>query len=197
MSQWVFKNLHCEIKSGARVAITGQNGSGKSTLLQVVSGFMSISTGALTHQRDGINVPVENWHGHLSYAAPYLELPEEYTLKEIIYFQSNFKPLLSNLTPDMLLERSGLGGSRHKPYKHFSSGMKQRARLMLAICSEAPLLLLDEPLSNLDAAGAEWYQSLIEDFGRGKTIIVCSNNLADEISFCQLKLNMADFKEEK
>lgn len=197
MSQWIFRNLHCEIKAGERLAITGYNGSGKSTLLQVISGFMSVSEGALRHQRDGIDLPVENWHRHLSYAAPYLEVPEEYTFAELIDFQLKFKKFQPDLTTDFLLERSGLGASRNKPYKHYSSGMKQRARLMLAICAEAPLLLLDEPLSNLDASGTAWYQSLIAEFGKSKTIIVCSNNQNDEIAFCSRQLNMADFKLEK
>jgi ABC-type multidrug transport system ATPase subunit len=72
--------------------------------------------------------------------------------------------------------------------KNFSSGMKQRLKLTLAIMSDTPLLLLDEPLSNLDENGATWYQQMVRDFAGDRTIVVCSNMNEKEIGFCHEKI---------
>lgn len=196
MSQWIFKNLHYTIHPGERISITGFNGSGKSTLLQVISGFQSVSEGSITYQLGDQNIPEDKWYQHLSYAAPYIELPEEYTFEELIRFQSTFKPFPKGLTVDELLKASELEQIGGKAIKHFSSGMKQRVRLTLSICAGVPLLLLDEPLSNLDERGAVWYHSMIHQYGKDKTILVCSNNVRDEISFCHRQLDIRDFKPE-
>lgn len=196
MSQWIFKNLHFEISNGERISITGFNGSGKSTLLQVISGFQSLSEGAIAYKVQGSNIPDEKWYQHLSYAAPYIDLPEEYTFEELIRFQATFKPFHSGITGHELLKASELEHIGGKAIKHFSSGMKQRVRLTLSICASSPLLLLDEPLSNLDERGAKWYHAMIDQYAREKTILVCSNNVQDEISFCNRQLNIQDYKPE-
>lgn len=196
ISQWIFKNIHFEIHPGERLSITGFNGSGKSTLLQAISGFQTITEGSITYQLDKGIIPEDKWYQHLSYAAPYIEMPDEYTFEELIRFQSTFKPFQNSLTVQSLLKASELKEIDKKALKHFSSGMKQRVRLTLAICAATPLLLLDEPLSNLDERGAIWYHSMIEQFGKGKTILVCSNNVRDEISFCERQLNIQDYKPE-
>ena len=73
--------------------------------------------------------------------------------------------------------------------------MKQRVRLTLAILADCPLLLLDEPVSNLDKAAIEWYKNLINTYALHKTIVVCSNSIKEEHSFCNKELDMADYKQ--
>jgi ABC-2 type transport system ATP-binding protein len=77
--------------------------------------------------------------------------------------------------------------------RNFSSGMKQRLKLVLAICSQAPLLLLDEPTTNLDAQGTAWYADLISQFGGQRSIVVASNVEAD-YAFCEGKVDIRDYK---
>ncbi|MBC7744870.1 MAG: ATP-binding cassette domain-containing protein, partial [Flavobacterium sp.] len=77
--------------------------------------------------------------------------------------------------------------------KNFSSGMKQRVKLALAFCSDTKILLLDEPVSNLDHQGVEWYLSLIEQFSSDRLVIVCSNQ-QQEYGFCDERINVEDFK---
>ena len=69
--------------------------------------------------------------------------------------------------------------------------MKQRLKLALALLSSTEIVLLDEPLTNLDENGVLFYKKLIGEFAAQKTILVCSNNIADEIYFCnkQIKLD--------
>lgn len=83
--------------------------------------------------------------------------------------------------------------SKNKAVKYFSSGMKQRLKLALAFCSDTALLMLDEPTSNLDTQGVDWYLSLVEQFSTGRLTIICSNQ-EHEYSFCKNRLSITDYK---
>jgi ABC-type multidrug transport system ATPase subunit len=71
--------------------------------------------------------------------------------------------------------------------------MKQRVKLALAFCSDTKILLLDEPVSNLDQQGVEWYLSLIEQFSSERLVIVCSNQ-EHEYAFCGNRVRVEDYK---
>jgi len=68
--------------------------------------------------------------------------------------------------------------------------MKQRTKLLLALIADTPLVLLDEPLSNLDADAAMWYRKLIDDFGGNRTFLVCSNHQLNEYDFCTREIQL-------
>jgi ABC-type multidrug transport system ATPase subunit len=72
--------------------------------------------------------------------------------------------------------------------------MKQRLKLGLAILADTPVLLLDEPVSNLDKPSIQWYKELVTQFASHRTVIVCSNNIDDEHFFCTRQINISDFK---
>lgn len=192
--QWVFRNLQLHIKGSEKLAITGLNGSGKSTLLQIISGFQSLTEGSIHFSLNENTIPIDQWYHQLTYAAPYIDLPEEYNLQELLSFYSSFKPFQNNLSNEDVIDIMQLGNSSNKAIKHFSSGMKQRLKLSMAILSDTPVLLLDEPLSNLDKNGHAWYHELIQKYAGHKTILVCSNNIEEEIRFCNSKLDIHDFK---
>lgn len=192
--EWIFKDLSLQIPPGARVALLGSNGSGKSTLLQVISGYLIPDSGKVNFTTNTTEVKQEDAHELISFASPYLQLTEEFTLKEMIEHTALFKPFINRSNTSEVIDIMELKAAANKPIKHFSSGMKQRAKLGLAILADAPLLFLDEPLSNLDANGNKWYQKMIENYGAKKTIVVCSNAIKDEYSFCEKELNMADHK---
>jgi ABC-type multidrug transport system ATPase subunit len=191
--EWLFRNLSLNVPQGGRVAILGPNGSGKSTLLQIISGYMVPSAGNISWKLNEQELTHENVFRTLSYAAPYLELTDELTPLEIISFQRINKPFFQHLSNHHLLEIMQLEKFANRPVTLFSSGMKQRLKNGLAILSDVPLLLLDEPCSNFDAAAMEWYQNMIRDFASQKTILVCSNNQNVEFSFCSQAINIQDF----
>jgi ABC-type multidrug transport system ATPase subunit len=93
-----------------------------------------------------------------------------------------------------VLELSGLQHAAHKELKVFSSGMKQRLKLTLAILSNCKVLLLDEPCANLDAKAIDWYQQMIETYASTKLMLVCSNHLTYEYEFCKEQINTETFK---
>jgi len=191
--EWIFKNLNYDFETGNNYAILGANGSGKSTLLQVLAGSSIPSVGKLVYS-NGKAIEDENIFRHISFCAPYLELIEEFTFPEIIRFQSKMKKFQKTISEKEILKIAFLDDSANKQIKYFSSGMKQRAKLALSVLSDTPVLLLDEPTSNLDSNGVEWYKSLICDYSSDKLIIVCSNNQKDEFSFCNKEIRVEDYK---
>jgi ABC-type multidrug transport system ATPase subunit len=172
---WLFKNINFVIKSKQTVAITGHNGSGKSTLLQLILGYQPASHGTVKYTLNGSEVADESLFKHTAFVAPYLELPEELTLLEAIEFHFSFKQLQSHKSIEQMIFDAGLKGSEHKYIKYFSSGMKQRLKLLLAFNDTSALLLLDEPTSNLDEKGIAWYQQLLASQHHTRTIIIASN----------------------
>ena len=190
--EWIIKGVDFSFDSGQKYAISGPNGSGKSTLLSIVLGSLSPSTGEIIY-KNGKDVHADEIYKHVSFAAPYLDLVEEFTLQETIDFHFKFKKYIDGFDSAAVLELLGLNKSQDKALKHFSSGMKQRTKLVLACCADTELLILDEPTSNLDEQGVIRYLALIEKFTAGRTVIVGSNQ-AHEYSFCNHQLNISDYK---
>jgi ABC-type multidrug transport system ATPase subunit len=178
--KWIFKGLNMRFDSGLHYAITGKNGSGKSTLLMIIAGYINPSKGMVVRLFEEKSIEAEEVYKQVSISSPYLELIEDYSLEEILIFHGKFKPFLPGFNLESLISLSGLKESRHKALKHFSSGMKQRVKLLLAIMSNTQLVLLDEPCANLDSDAVSWYQQLKQDYGKNRSFIICSNHNPEE-----------------
>ncbi|SHK79726.1 ABC transporter ATP-binding protein [Hymenobacter psychrotolerans] len=189
---WIFRGLTHTFQPGTATAVLGPNGAGKSTLLNTLSGQLLPTAGTLRYTQAGTLVPVEEMPPLLAYAAPYLELIEELTLTELLQFHTRFKPLRPGFGPKQLIELMYLEKSSHKLVRDFSSGMKQRLKLALALYADTPLLLLDEPTTNLDRAGVAWYQEHVRATLAGRTVLV-SSNVPEEYDFCSSQLLITDF----
>jgi len=190
--EWIFRNLTHMFRAGTTTAILGPNGAGKSTLLNTLSGQILPTAGTILYEHQGQPVAVEDVPVRLAYAAPYLELIEELTLTELIRFHTRFKPLRPGLSAEELITLMYLEKSRHKLVRDFSSGMKQRLKLALALYADTPLLLLDEPTTNLDRTGVAWYQEHVRATLAGRTVLV-SSNVPEEYDFCTEQVNIIDF----
>lgn len=188
---WIFRHLTYEFSAGQSYAIIGPNGSGKSTLLQVLSGAMQLNEGNGEWIIDNGKLASENIYSHVSICAPYLEVVEEMNLEEFFSFHQNFKSLL--LSSEKIISLLGLENARQKQIRNYSSGMKQRVKLAQAIFSDVPVVLLDEPCTNLDAAGIQLYHNLINEYCRNRMVIVSSNDEV-EYGFCKQRINISDYK---
>jgi ABC-type multidrug transport system ATPase subunit len=192
--EWIFSNLDFSFVIGQHYALIGNNGSGKSTLLQIIAGYIGLTKGQINWvNAAGQPIDSTNIYQHISIATPYLELVEEFTALEQIAFHQQFKSIQSDIQAIDILEKIGLSKAADKQIRNFSSGMKQRLKLALAIFDQAPILLLDEPCSNLDHEGIQTYQQLMQAHAMHKLIIVASND-AQEYQFCSQQLSLADFK---
>lgn len=191
---WIFKNVDYRFDTQQRYAILGQNGAGKSTLMKIISGHLSPSNGKVSFLLEGENLSVDDRYKQVSYAAPYMELIEEFSLTEAINFHAQFKPFYSGLSTEKIIGLLGFEKSADKEVRYFSSGMKQRLKLALAICSDTKVLLLDEPTTNLDTQGAAWYKSLLTTYGQNRIVIIATNVEEDYTFFCDNVLKITDFQ---
>ena len=189
--EWIFRHFEYEFLSGKKYAITGSNGSGKSTLLQVIAGALTHNEGNIEMTLNGSLLLEENCYQYLSIAAPYLELIEEMTAIEFLSFHAAFKPLTCPI--ETILSLTNLEKAAHKQIRYYSSGMKQRLKLAQAFFCSAPVLLLDEPTTNLDAEGIGLYQQLVAEHTHQKLVIISSND-PQEYEFCDQVVEIGKYK---
>ena len=192
--KYVFKGITLERTTEQHLAILGSNGSGKSTLLKTLTGALIPFGGSVTTEINGASIAEENQFKYLSLAAPYLELIEEYTLIEFLNFYTKLKPLRADFSVQKFIQEAYLEEAQDRELRYFSSGMKQRVKLALAFFTDCPFVFLDEPLSNLDKRGYDWYQSLTEKYTKDRLFFVCSNETEAEYAFCSSSIRIEDFK---
>jgi ABC-2 type transport system ATP-binding protein len=181
---WIFRRFSVELTEGKKYVVLGPNGSGKSTLLKIVSGGSLLSEGTIEYTLDQKKIKAEEVFRYVSVAAPWLDIPEEYSLEELLIFHTQFKQFANNISMKDAMKIIELEHTREKQYRAFSSGMKQRVKLGLAILTDAPLLLLDEPITALDNRAIEWYKTMINTYAKEKTVVVFSNLREEEYGFC-------------
>ncbi len=190
--EWIFRRFNYTFRSGNSYAITGSNGSGKSTLLQVVSGALTHNEGTIeVKSNEQLPINNEQLYRLVSIAAPYLELVEEMTATEMLQFHRGFKELTAPI-PE-ILQTVALENAANKQIRYYSSGMKQRLKLAQAFFSNTPVLLLDEPTTNLDADGIALYHNLIKKYTANRLVIVSSND-KQEYDFCEDVISISDYK---
>jgi len=184
---WIFRDLSLRIESGERVAITGRNGSGKSTLLRMLTGSLSATKGQIDYFEGDSPIPADLVSSKINFCAPYIELPEEFSLRELLRFHSTFRTPTMEITA--IMERFGYPNALDKKIGHYSSGMKQRVRVLLAFFFEADLIALDEPTTNFDEAGIAWYLKEINRLDENRTILISSNQRY-EFDFCKKSIEL-------
>jgi ABC-type multidrug transport system ATPase subunit len=196
-SEWIFRELSYSFEKDNAYAVLGRNGSGKSTLLQVIAGSINPTSGTVNYRSGGQEIPVEKIFQRLTIVAPYQELIEEFTLREMLDFHFFFKSPVPGITIPGIIDRIGFKDSGRKTIRFFSSGMKQRVKLILALFSDVDIVLLDEPTMNLDESGTDWYLQLVGELSKNRIILVCSNLQQKETAFCKEKLFIEDYKPQR
>ena len=182
--EWIVKDFSYQFESGTVYGIWGPNGSGKSTLLRLISGHLSASRGRISFQINDQSIPASALYPYLSICAPYIDPIEELSLTEAIDFHFRFKKLRAGLELSALPQVFQLDGHQRRRISSFSSGMRQRVQLGLAICSDTPLLLRDEPSVTLDENGKAWAQELLKAQRKDRLVVIASNERSD-LAQCQ------------
>ena len=129
----------------------------------------------------------------MAIAAPYLELIEEMTGQELLDFHQTFKPFIKGKNSAAILHEVGLSDAAQKQIRYYSSGMKQRLKLAQSFFCDTPVLLLDEPCTNLDQNGIELYHRLLSLYTQNRIVIIASNDPV-EYKFCQQQLLLSEYK---
>ena len=190
---WIFKDVNYSFAAPNAYALLGPNGSGKSTLLRIIAGMQSTSLGKMFYYKEDKPIAANEIFSYISFSAPGMELVEELTLCEFFDFHFSFKQPLPGLSIDKIIQLSGLKDAADKPITDYSSGMKQRVKLAQAIFANTPILLLDEPCTNLDQQGVDQYREWMETYGKDRLTLVASND-PREYFFCQEQLVIEDYK---
>lgn len=190
--EWIFLNFDYTFNPSQSYAIIGPNGSGKSTLLQIIGGAMVASTGKIIYTNSSGQIDPEDVYKYIAYSAPYLELIEEMSVTELLGYHGKFKPFFRGSNISEMIQLGGLHDASHKQIRYYSSGMKQRVKLLQAIFSDTPCILLDEPCTNLDEEGIALYKQLIDQFCRNRLVIISSNDPV-EYEFCDTRIDISSF----
>jgi ABC-type multidrug transport system ATPase subunit len=176
-NHWIFRGISASFETGKRYALLGSNGSGKSTLLRIVAGMQQPSKGNLYyHDSSSTVIKPEKLYQLVAYCAPGMDLVEEFSLEEILRFHFSFKKIRPGVDVPQILSLMGLQQARDKMLHECSSGMKQRVKLAQAFFADTPVLLLDEPCSNLDAAGVEMYAAWLKSYSDNRIVVIASND---------------------
>ncbi len=192
--EWIFRNLTREFTAGNMYAVTGPNGSGKSTMLQVLWGQVPPSSGIIHYKNSTSLVAEDEIFKHISIAAPYMDLVPEFTLDEQLRFHFRVKKIRENFSIEQLLEIAALNDSRAKAIGNFSSGLKQRIKLLIALYTQCEALFLDEPGTNLDSKAFGWYRSELEKLP-SKTLVFIASNNPEEYPYGAHHIGVMDYKD--
>ncbi len=155
----VLRDVNGAAAAGETLLVTGPNGCGKSTLLRCLAGLMAPERGTIECRAGGELLDVDERRRAIGYVAPDLEFYRELSTAENLDFFSRLRAIPAERGRG-LLDQLGLPHSRAAGA--LSSGMKQRLRWAWALAHRPPILLLDEPLQNLDAPGRRSVIALLE-----------------------------------
>jgi ABC-type multidrug transport system ATPase subunit len=176
--QRIVKDVDITFGAQTVTGIGGRNGSGKSTLLKMISGYLSPTSGSISYKIRESSISRNDLFRHLSFSAPYIELTPSLTLQETFNHYKSFKPT-KDLSYEAFVDYCEFTDTKAKQISAFSSGMKQKINLALALISDLSLLIFDEPTSYLDDEAKKWFYDHLETSLTNKTIIIASNDNDD------------------
>lgn len=181
----LFRRLSFTLADGCSLAVTGANGSGKSTLLRILAGVLTPTAGTVTLTVNGHPVPREERPLCTGLVAPYFNVYDGLTARENLEFLAEARQLSrAAIRIEAALDRVGLSGRIDDLVGTYSSGMKQRVKYAAALLAQPPLLLLDEPSANLDTAGLEMVEVVMQEQREAGGLLVVATNVAAEAARC-------------
>lgn len=192
----LFRKVSFQLTGGESLAIRGANGSGKSTLIQILAGVLSPTRGqAQLFLDEGSPVDPEYHPFQIGLVAPYVSVYEGFSPRENLKFIAQARRLAdASSRIQAALEQATIAYRADEPVKTFSSGMMQRVRFAVALLTQPPVLLLDEPTSNLDEAGkAMVFRVMDTQRSRGGLLVVATNN-DEEGQRCQRSITIEDYR---
>ena len=176
-----------EVRKGEVVGFLGPNGAGKSTTMRILTCFISPTGGTAKvrgHDVFDDTLAVRSCLGYLPQRAPlYLEMT--------VYEYLEFAAKIRNLDKSKFRQRArtvveicGLAQSLTKEIRHLSHGYRQRVGLAQALVHDPPILILDEPTSDLDPNERTEFLNYLKQIGRDRTVLLSTHNLKEVEAAC-------------
>jgi len=178
----VFRNISFSLRSGEVLLFTGPNGSGKSSLLRVLAGLLPPQQGDI--RWNGQAIDMADHRSRLHYLGHYDAVKPELTVAEMLDYWRVLQSGSEALSPVF-----GLEELKKASIRYLSAGQKRRLALARLVVKQAPLWLLDEPLTSLDQAGQELLKDLVRQHrtAGGMAIIATHHGMdlpgAQQLSF--------------
>jgi heme exporter protein A len=177
----VLRDVSLELSAGETLAVVGPNGAGKSTLLRILATLLRPTGGEV--EVLGAELPRQAYRarGRIGYLGHQPLLYRELSVRENLEFNARLHGLERPAARiEQLLAESGLARRGDELVRNLSAGMLQRASICRALLPSPELLLLDEPASHLDAAGAEIAAALL-GAAPGRTRVIVSHELSSAL----------------
>jgi heme exporter protein A len=157
----LFQDLGFSIASRELLTIEGANGSGKTSLLRAIAGLIDLEQGLVRWNKADVKRNRQAFHANLVWMGHRPGFKGDLTLIENLRFESGLRSMMS--AAEHHLVRLGIATVTDLPFRALSAGQQRRVALARMILADAPLWLMDEPFSNLDAAGQELVIALLRE----------------------------------
>jgi len=179
----VLKKLSFQATGGEILVVAGPNGSGKSTLLRLVAGLVRPGSGSISLEIDGTDVSDPGSRRRaVGLVAPEIALYPELSGRENLDYFDALRGR-TGLPAGELLEAVGLGKRGGDLVSAYSTGMRQRLRIALALRHRPRVLLLDEPGLALDAKGGEMLRTLVDAHREAGNLVLVATNDSREAAW--------------
>jgi heme exporter protein A len=165
-SRWILRGVSMQVRPGEIVGLLGANGCGKSTLLRIVGTLLKPTAGSAAVFGHDVVREADAVRAQIGFLAHEPGLYDDLTAKENLHFAASMLGL-EDTGVDAALERVDMTYAANERVRGFSAGMERRLAVARLLLSTPRLLLLDEPYSNLDAAGISMMSGIIADAVRG------------------------------
>lgn len=191
-SRAVFAPVSTTVCSGEVIAVTGSNGAGKSSLLAGIAGLLQPFRGSAILRINNIPYSDTELRSFCGYVAPGMSLYDELQAWEHVQLDADLRGKGTDLRyAEDLLHRFGLNHRRESLIGDFSTGMKQRVKLVLAMYCRPALLLLDEPASNIDDDGFAVFSDVVSEAASAGCIVIIATNDERERALCAREIRLA------
>lgn len=189
----VVEDLHLQAASGQVLGLLGANGSGKSTVIKMIAGLVRPDSGSIHLRIDDTDIDHRLVSNYCGLVAPYLTLYDEFSPLELLHLHAELHGRLTEPgRSELLLEMLGLDTVSSRTIRDFSSGMRQRLTIAIALSLRPPLLLLDEPGVTLDDPGRSALAACITNARQDGSVIILATNDDREQGLCDRVVRMTD-----
>lgn len=186
-SHEALKGISFHLEEGQIVGLLGQNGAGKSTTMNIITGYLSATSGTVKIQGIDLLEQPKKAKKLLGYLPEQPPLYEKMTVREYLQFVGELKGLKKNEAKQEateVMEKTNLLEREQMLIKHLSKGYKQRVGLAQALVGNPPILILDEPMVGLDPNQIIEIRELIRSLAGKHTIMISSHILSEIETIC-------------
>jgi len=172
----ILRDVSFVVRAGEFMKITGPNGVGKTTLIRVVCGLLPAENGTVSWRGTEVQRIRDDFNTELGYLGHPNSLKADLSARENLKFLAGLRQHLEVNDIDAALDRVGILSRGDLPARSLSAGQKRRLALARLLLADAVLWILDEPATNLDAAGVELVEELIrEQVARGGLVLAAAH----------------------